>query len=701
MLQPGYTETKAASVRRVGVAEAKMVDFVSDRYKKRLARMAIEQHTKWQYTLHAVVGQTDELLVNGRIVPVGRHDGVDSVRVKHNVLFQSYRGMLASFLQNLPIPKMAQGASGEQPRRMLMMCDRLMEWFVRDKEFVDAYFDAIAWASVCGTGFLGVTWDYDAGVPVYVEKKTAKGETVYEDVSEFATDENGEMVYAPSQIPPTPIVRITRKPKMLWVQPGDLRFRAPLPWNVFPQPRRAWVDVLEYIERLYSSRETLIEKYGSRAKALSPDVREDALRSFSTFDYGNESDHEMTGDMVRVLRYVQKPTKKYPHGLMLTIAGDMVLDKTELPGKTLPIAPIYDLRVPDSLWGESSLYQAVEAQLQLNDAETMRARNLKLHGNPALVADEGTFRNGVTRVAQVVGSIQELNRGSRFPQFLIPPVLPGWVEREPDRLRYAIEHGSGVHGVSKGESKGLMSGRQAFAVMQADAQKWIPSVLSISRAVSRVAEHALELWRENGPPSTTITVYGTHGSPVDAMIFHANYVPDNVSVYIDMDTIAPRNPETEKQTLVELFQIGAITKTELFKHLRFLGHTDFLRNAEPARAVQRQEIDLYITRNYPAQVLPSDDHATHMEVLLEWMNTPEFRQLDEQIKQLALQHLQQHEMEVLKKQQVMMGMQNGMGSPPPAPGPGGPGLAPTMNGAAGARTSPGVSGQERVSGYGG
>tara|TARA_Y100000310_G_scaffold158346_1_gene157770 strand:+ start:307 stop:1137 length:831 start_codon:yes stop_codon:yes gene_type:complete len=276
-------------------------------------------------------------------------------------------------------------------------------------------------------------------------------------------------------------------------------------------------------------------------------------------------------------------------------------------------------------------------------------------------------------------------------------MLPGWVEREPYRLKDLIESLSGVHSVSKGENKGLMSGRQAAVVLAADRQKWGPTIRSLAHAVEHSSELALALWKNYGPIEQTIDIYGPTGSPMDVLLFHKDFVPDRIKVRIETSMLMPYNEEVRRQQINEAWQIGAIPDLQMYWRLNRHGEMGRLLGAdEPSRAQARKEQDMMMMTQQISQVYPHEDHPIHVDEHLEWLRSPEWYDLPDELKQITIAHLNMH----IQMMQNPMNPVLAGASPMPqlGAGQGGMNLAPTMNGAAGAMSNPGVSPREQTGG---
>ena len=655
------------------------------------------RHKRWISTMAAVRGEPDRVFVGDRMVSINslRAESAESINVTSNMLYQAMRGMISNALTQEPTPVVAMGRSGRDSRRFARSCERLLRHFYFDKEYREAIHDALGWTFLTGTGFFGSMWDLYAGDPTQVPVLDKDGNvSMHEKFMPVIDEETGQPMMA---MDGQPVLEAQMVPKTKWAMLGDLRFVAPSSFDIFPEPVKTWSNCRYLIHRQTVKLDQLKDVYGSKVNKLTPDVDSDSFIELLD-EYDQPGDKEHRTGLIRTLHYYERPSLEFPSGVYTCVAGNTRLYHGDLPANRLPFHPIWDLRIPDSIWGESGIEQAVDAQRALNSCETDIQRNRRLHGNPALLAEDGSMSRGITRVSSIPGRILQVNRNSqRPPAFLAPPMLPGWVEREPYRLKDLIESLSGVHSVSKGENKGLMSGRQAAVVLAADRQKWGPTIRSLAHAVEHSSELALALWKNYGPIEQTIDIYGPTGSPMDVLLFHKDFVPDRIKVRIETSMLMPYNEEVRRQQINEAWQIGAIPDLQMYWRLNRHGEMGRLLGAdEPSRAQARKEQDMMMMTQQISQVYPHEDHPIHVDEHLEWLRSPEWYDLPDELKQITIAHLNMH----IQMMQNPMNPVLAGASPMPqlGAGQGGMNLAPTMNGAAGAMSNPGVSPREQTGG---
>lgn len=677
------------------------VRLVWERYRNVRDR-AQPLHLQWAETFAAILGDAYKVARGGTLVNIGalRRGDVELLTASHNFLWQSLRAMVANVLQNDPQPECTVLQPGERAKEMARVNEKLLGYFYRDKGFWPAMHDTVTWAAITGTGFLGTFWDAMAGKPVRREVKR-NGEAVYQDAWADELDEAGNPMMAQHAIPPHPVkVRVQQAVTEL-VMSGDLRYVAGSPFHIFPEPVEEWADVGWMIHRQYASRDRLIDAIGSKARSLVPDVVDDAAIGLITDSYSAPNERMNHQDLVRLLVYYETPSIRHEGGRCILVGNQMLLQEIALPAGRLPFEPVYDTRMPGRLFGIASASQALNPQRNLNAAETDLWRTRRLTGTPKLLVRTGSMDRAPERLSDRVGGVWPVNQGHDYPKYLEPPQMPAWASQAPDRLQLVIERIFGVQGASRGDEKGLMSGRQASVLQRADQAKWGPMVTWLARAVARSSEAALMLWKVYGPPQTTHAVYGPFGSPTEVQTWIREYTPDNIAVTVLASALMPYNPEARRQAIMEMWQVGMIpdvhAATRLLRHAE-LGQV--LGDDEPSRAQARYEQKMFLDQGKPHDPAPHEDQRAHMDVHLAAMRSPEYYTWTPQRQALYQDHVAKTQMFIAAELQSATNPVLSGASQMPGLAEGGAqrqNLPPTMNGAPNAMGSPGMNPQQEQS----
>ena len=303
------------------------------------------RHKSWIMTMAAVRGEPDKVFHGDRLISLNslRAERAESINVTSNIMFQSLRGMVANALTQEPTPVVALGSPSREARRQARACEKLLRWFYFDKEFRESIYDSLTWTFITGTGFLGSMWDLYAGDPKQIPVLDKDKNVVMEEKLIPLMGKDGQPVMSDTGAgpgnPPIPVYERQLVPKMRWEMVGDLRFFAPSPFDIFPEPARNWSDVSYVLHRQIVSFSQLKDVYGNKAKNIAPNVDEHNFVDLMD-DYGKPSDRESRNDLVRVLHYYEKPSLQFPNGVYTSVAGGVTLYHGDLPAKRLPVHPV-------------------------------------------------------------------------------------------------------------------------------------------------------------------------------------------------------------------------------------------------------------------------------------------------------------------------------------------------------------------------
>ena len=95
-----------------------------------MRRRQHKRHMQWLETMSSIHGEQYRILRGNRMVDVRqlRGDDVDSFRVTHNFMYQAFRSMMATALQQEPTPVVALSRPGKEGRQLAMVCEKLLTY---------------------------------------------------------------------------------------------------------------------------------------------------------------------------------------------------------------------------------------------------------------------------------------------------------------------------------------------------------------------------------------------------------------------------------------------------------------------------------------------------------------------------------------------------------------------------------------------
>lgn len=252
---------------------------------------------------------------------------------------------------------------------------------------------------------------------------------------------------------------------------GDACVEALSPFDVYPQPCERWDDVQWCIIARSRDLSWFKQAFGEAADGLKPDgdnIDRSIVPGYNPF--GNSSQDR---DRATLYEMLEKPTKDYPDGRTIMIAGDKVMWYEPDIGtrqKTLPIVILPFRVIPHTLWTIGLLEVLLPQQRELNFALSNIAENMRLHRSPKWLvpASARVAANTITNASEQAITFY----GAMYPKPADPPQLPSWVQGYADSIRQSMETLSGQHEMSQGAVPPGVTAASAMSILkQADNER--------------------------------------------------------------------------------------------------------------------------------------------------------------------------------------------------------------------------------------
>lgn len=158
---------------------------------------------------------------------------------------------------------------------------------------------------------------------------------------------------------------------------------------------------------------------------------------------------------------------KYPHGRVITVAGDVLLDDKPSPYAEWPLDALYDYDIGE-FWGVGECENLEQPQILYNKVFSQLYDNIRIMGNPHVVADK-TAGVDWANYDNRVGKIVEKEAGTEVkmqdpPQF--SPALPEFLKI----VQFSMDTISGIHDITQGRQPVGVTAAQAIELLQQSAQ---------------------------------------------------------------------------------------------------------------------------------------------------------------------------------------------------------------------------------------
>lgn len=397
-----------------------------------------------------------------------------------------------------------------------------------------------------------------------------------------------------------------------------------------------------------------------------------------------------------VLEAYMEPSKTYPRGRMIVVAGGKVVySSTPEDGSPyyMPVEPlmwhpysffIYEPYV-GRLWGKSAVEQVLPLQMRINEINGAILRNANTMAQPYILAAEnqlsrGTVRGGGARIVTF-----KPRPDSPPPMIVNGAPLPAQFFQEGKDLVDRIVRILGTNFVMQGQAPSGVSAAAAISQLLENANtQQSPIIQNFESFHTDGFTKKLRLIRKyNYIPMKDLNDYLRNlvqGSlRVDREVFSREDLSDGIGIKVVSGSMMAKSDIVRRNTYLEFAKeglLGPIAEdsprgTKLRSQLFDLLGEKPLKSEDSIEVQKAEWENNQVSQNYPIEVGEFDIHAMHIPCHLTKFQDPHFIETASEEEKAALhQHIKQHEQAEEQKQIEMMAKQQdlqGGAMPPPPP----------------------------------
>jgi len=614
-----YKDTKASYAP--SVADQKLVAYVMEQHQ-------IAESSKLQTTEDTWLGMAfltgHQWSRFNRIQSVLTTDNPPAWRVRMvlNYVLPTVETFVGKLTENRPGFICLPATNDDDDIEAARQCDKMLEYEWERAGAAQVIHELAKWVAVSPIGFLKIWWD------------PTLGEDIEVDVTPSDAEPDSEGNY--------PRIYETRKA-------GDVVISAVNPLEVSWDPGAKDKSTCRW---MYHSNYVHIDSVRARwpqkgkfvhpsSTAESDSFSQQLIRHFR----GTTGDEDSALDRVLIVEYFEKASPRNPRGLYAVVAGDVLLEKGDLPFNKLPFYAVRHNTVPGRWAGEGLVKAIIPAQKELNKSASQRIENKNLHAQPKWVAEKGSVEKGA--ISDEPGEIIFYNRtASRPPMPMPPPGLSPEHERIQNEQIKHIENISGISDVSRGQAPASFSGRAIRHSAALDHTKLGPTVRELEGAVADMCSHWLLLLREYMPKSRMLRVSGRNNE-LEVFSFYRSKIK-NTEVRVQPFSMLSRNIAVRQELVLQMYQLGLYgdqndprVKMQARKDMEF-GNDEKIHGDRSRDRNYAREENHVLSNGQWTDPQPWEDHITHIDELLSYMKSVDYRLLDDETKMLFQKHLAWH-----------------------------------------------------------
>lgn len=533
---------------------------------------------------------------------------------------------------------------------------KILEYCKANTGFSHKMRKAVAWAELTGTVYTLSWWDTNAGDLIGVSEQV--------DVADDGTQ----------------TIRTAD------IHTGDLDFGLVSSYEVFPSSLTTEEITDQRFIILEQVRDvgTVYDMYGIRVEGekvdsyvLTPIPQGVTGHGRANYTFGLQK--EAVENAVKVVTYLENPSRDYPMGRIAIIIRDKLIFYGDLPGGVMPLRDIKAKAVPGQFYGKSVIQDLIPYQRAYNNVRNKIHDFIGTVANNPVTMEDGAVSNmeEIEENGIESGSVILVKPGFKAPEIIQYPSPPAVVENERTQLEEAMEYTAGVSQMMMygGTPTGVTSGTAIENLRDIDNTRMSLTADNIRDGVIEMAKIWLKLCKAFAGGYRVLRIAGS-----DDAGYVSVWTREDINSY-DVEFTAENelrwSVEQKKQDFLAAYNLGLFTDEngvnpqEVKRKYRSLFENDdttALSMEELQRKYAARE-NMYLDQGVLPERGRYDDDAVHLDEHIRYAISRDYQIFAKKMPDYAAkfeEHIAVHQSEIAKKQdaamqnQMMMrGMNNG------------------------------------------
>ncbi len=514
----------------------------------------------------------------------------------------------AKLAQVRPVMSVRAATGEEGDMRTAKISSNVLRSVLEECSFDETMARAAVWSETCGTSFYKVLWD--------------------------ASARGGEGGVCIAAVPPFEIYPEDLSCERVEDQPSIIHARA--------------MPVAEISER-----------YGIKA---APEKAEFPLAPYaaaSNFAGGlGMGALPVREDCALVIEYYEKPTRAYPKGRFLAVAGGRLAYEGELPycngeagERGYPFAKQCALEFSGAFFGGSIIDRMIPVQRAFNAVKNRKHEFLnRLTAGVLAVEDGSVDTEELIEEGLPPGKVLVYRQGAPAPKMLAPDSLPSEFQQEEERLLDEFILVSGVSELSSTTQNRthVTSATGLQLLIELDDTRLAVTTDSIRRAVKKVGRQVLRLMRQFAGKRRLMRMTG-EGKKVEMYYFSSADISSD-DVVFETENEGAVSPSRRRSLIYEMYDKGLFagedgsvpeeTRERVLDALGF-GGLDSARGLKPLHRNKAAEENLRLAEGEEVYADFYDDDDAHISEHTRFLLSDEFA-AGEETKARIEAHLKEH-----------------------------------------------------------
>ena len=379
-----------------------------------------------------------------------------------------------------------------------------------------------------------------------------------------------------------------------------------------------------------------------------------------------------------VKEYSERPSRKYPKGRLIVIAGDKTLYAGDLPYLTgqdftpdIPIVKWDAVKRPGCYCGKSVIELLISVQRRYNANKNRRAEWLNRAAIGQLAIEDGSMDlDDVENDGAAPGKIFVYAKGSRPPDYVNSGDMPSAFDREEVSLLNEFSIISGVSELSrKSEAPaGVKSGVALSIAQEQDDTRLSSAQTNIETARIESAKKVLRIYRQFAKGPRMFRYVGNDNMP-EVLDWNGSDIRSD-DVIIESGAGLAESPSQRKQMVFDLLGAGLFNDPEtgrlskagrakVFELLAY-GNWEDADDEEQLHMSRADRENRALMQGNPVPVMTYDDDVLHLNRHTRLRLTADYEEMVQNnpvIDQMFEAHVEMHmqRLQAIAQQEAMQG----------------------------------------------
>ena len=616
----------------------KLKEFEEKKYKQDLVRSVKEdfkQRQRERKNLEAVWQLNMNFLMGNQYCSVSKYGDVEDFskqyfwqeREVYNHISPIIDTRISRLSKIRPSMSVVPSTNSEEDISTAKVSKNLINAVYHKLNISDKIITATYYSEICGTSFYKVYWDNNKGRKV---GENADGTPVFE---------------------------------------GDVNVDVVSPFEIFPDNNSAdnIDDCMSIIHAKSYHKDIVKQVWGVDILGEDIDVFSlDNITNVGGLGYSATTSKVMSTvkhDQVLVLEKYIAPTKEYPNGRLIIVAGEELLFDGELPYQNredkkrgFPFIKQVSIKQPNSFWGSSVIERIIPVQRSYNAVKNRKHEYLNRLSMGILTVEDGSVDcDNLAEEGLSPGKVLVYRQGSKAPSLMDNGNIPSDFKEEEEKLLNEFNQISGISDlmVNNTVNSSNISGVALELLIEQDTNRLNISSEQIKNCIKLLASHILKLYKQFISNARVAKVIGKDGS-IEMFYYNKSDISSDDIVF-DTESELGETKAQKRSLIFELLNAGLLynedgklttrIKAKTLEMLGF-GMWDSQYDLEELHMKKAGKENLsLINTSEVEEALEIDNHSLHIDEHIAFMLGEEFNRnvkLKPQIKEIMLRHIRQH-----------------------------------------------------------